>query len=447
MKVLNFSVRNVMKISEVDFDMNGKNLVLVGGKNGNGKSSCLTALAMALRGKRAMGKDWPDVALKEGEDEGSVEISLSGNDEMQDEHGFTLELGLKRKRGGVVVDSFVMKDSTGEEAPSPRELMNSLYRVAGFDPLEFERASKKEQAQMVRDLVGLDFTALDEERKKVYAERTKVNAEGKALKAVVEKIEVPAGTPDDEVDVSQLMSQLDAARSANDGVQKEIERTRTLAVRADDKHDSVLAEIKSTEAKIASLKERLASLVEQEKTVSEEQAMASSEYKKAQEANLIDEEPIREQISNAAEINKAVNAKRQYKEKSAELDVLRSRSNAMTDRIKEIDKKKETALTNAEWPVEGMGIDEDGVLMNGLPFEQASKAERIKASAKVLMGMNPTLRLMICQDGNDLDLESLAELESLLVENDYQMLLEFVTRGQEDEDRCAIVFQDGTPKE
>ena len=56
---------------------------------------------------------------------------------------------------------------------------------------------------------------------------------------------------------------------------------------------------------------------------------------------------------------------------------------------------------------------------------------------------NPKLRLMVSQHGNDLDVDSLAEIQKILEKEDFQLLLEFVTRSKDDEDRCSVVFTDG----
>jgi ABC-type cobalamin/Fe3+-siderophores transport system ATPase subunit len=43
-KVLNYQAHNVLRVSDVDFDLQGRHLFVVGGSNGHGKSSALTAL-------------------------------------------------------------------------------------------------------------------------------------------------------------------------------------------------------------------------------------------------------------------------------------------------------------------------------------------------------------------------------------------------------------------
>jgi hypothetical protein len=103
--------------------------------------------------------------------------------------------------------------------------------------------------------------------------------------------------------------------------------------------------------------------------------------------------------------------------------------------------------SSATWPLPGLSLDSEGVLFNGLPFSQASKSARIATSAKIGMALNPRLRLMVCQDGNDLDNESLDSLEKLLRDSDYQMILELVTRNDDDEKRCAVIIENGKNKE
>jgi hypothetical protein len=115
----------------------------------------------------------------------------------------------------------------------------------------------------------------------------------------------------------------------------------------------------------------------------------------------------------------------------------------MTDRIAEIDQQKATEIANADWPVPGMEFTEDGVLLDGLPFAQASTSQRIMASVKVGMALNPTLRLMVCANGSELDRTTLDELSRTLKENDFQMLVELVTRSSEDRDRCAVIIENG----
>ncbi len=100
-------------------------------------------------------------------------------------------------------------------------------------------------------------------------------------------------------------------------------------------------------------------------------------------------------------------------------------------------------LQEAEWPIEGMSVDSEGVLLDGLPFESACLSRRISASVNVGMSLNPELRLLVCEDGSSLDMDTLKQIEEELKEKDYTMLVEVVTRTQQDEDMCAVVIKEG----
>jgi len=90
-----------------------------------------------------------------------------------------------------------------------------------------------------------------------------------------------------------------------------------------------------------------------------------------------------------------------------------------------------------------MELNEDGLVWNNLPFEQASTSQRIMASVAVGMRLNPELRLLVCEHGSDLDVDTLDALDAVLKEHQFQMICEVVTRSKEDEERCAVVIADG----
>lgn len=437
MRVLSYSVRNVMGCSEVDLDMDGANLFLIGGKNGQAKTSSIKAFLMALCGRRDM--KWPDIALKEGQSEGWVKINLSGDDEMHEPEGFTVELLMKRKRGGIVAEEFRVLDSAGEEAPEPRALLKRLYQFRAFDPLAFERAAPKQRAEMLRDLLGLDFTALDAERKKIFDERTIVNREGKAKKAQLEAISFPNDTPDEPESVSDLFKQLEEAKTHNDrvtGAIKRLEKSLTDLNEEDERLDEEEKEIR----------ERLKAIAARREAMGEARRESTDALETTRKRPLKNVDAIQERIRKADATNAAVAAKQRHEQIADELETLREESQEKTDRMHEIDQEKQNALEAAKWPMPNMSIDEDCVMLDGLPFDQAPKSKRVLTSVKMGMAMNPKLRLLVCEDGNDLDDDALQALDDVLKENDFQMILEYITRTELDEAKCAVVFHEGKPK-
>jgi hypothetical protein len=79
------------------------------------------------------------------------------------------------------------------------------------------------------------------------------------------------------------------------------------------------------------------------------------------------------------------------------------------------------------------------VLLNGVPFEQASDAERLRASIAIAAAMNPKLRVIRVRDGSLLDDEAMALLSGFASENDFQIWIERVDSSG----RVGFVMEDG----
>ena len=167
MQVLKYEAHNVMGVKDVKFDLAGRHLFLVGGANGMGKSSALSALVAALAGKSGM-PDYPEILLRKGQKKGKVTVELTGDAELMESKSITVELSLKQRPSGAIVEEFRVLDSAGEEAPEPRKLLQRLFTLRAFDPLAFERMKPKEKATLVQEMLGLDLSKFDKEYKSVF---------------------------------------------------------------------------------------------------------------------------------------------------------------------------------------------------------------------------------------------------------------------------------------
>jgi hypothetical protein len=431
MNVLRLQVHNIMRISDLDLDLDGHHLVLVGGKNGQGKTSAIKSLLMALCGKRDM--DFPEVVLKEGEDHGYVKVDLSGDEDLGDLNGFTIELGFRRRRGGKIEESLRLLDSTGEQSPQPRKLLSDLYSLRAFDPLSFEKAKPKEQVEMIRELLGLDFTELDKEHGKVYARRTEVNRQLKELEGARKTMRVPLRAPKEKVKVSELLAEIDKAKEHNKAGQ-------LLLTATDDSH----AEIEKQKA----IKEKLlAQLASCEQAIEKACLEHKKNHEKLEAFKPIDITPLKEKIDSAEQTNADFDQATKVKETDENIRKVQKLADELTYTLESIEADKQARIESAAWPVEGMAIDSEGVTLKGLPFVQASRAERIRTSVKIAMAMNPKLKLMVSENGSDCDVDTLKELESICAEQDYQLIMEFVTRSGADEELCAVVLEEGQAKE
>jgi len=427
-RVVEFEVFHMMGLKRAKLQMPENGVVLIGGENGHGKTRTIESFLMAMCGKSGM--DWPDVELADEDREGWVRVKLTGDTELHDLEGFVVELKLKKRRGKPVLEQFRILDSTGDEAASPREFLQRLYSLRALDPRALEKASPAKRAELIKKLVGLDFTDLDSDRDVAYKKRTEINRDNKMLQGRRSGIEFPEGTPDAPISVVALVAEKDRAMAYNRAVDQDARALKNMQ-----DHDAKLAdEITKLEQRLADLKEAKAKYVVD---IAKQQEIVAGAVK-------IDVTQIQDAIESSEITNADVSRKLEASRLDKEIHQLAVESQKLTDKIERIDNEKQRKLEDAKWPLPNMSLDDSGVLLDGLPFEQASSAQRLFASVKVGMALNPKLKLFVSKDGNDLDNKTLLELDKMLKENGYQMILEFVTRSDADEARCAVVFKDGT---
>ena len=437
MQVLTYSAHNVLGVKDIKFDLAGRHLFLVGGANGQGKSSALTALIMALAGKSGM-TDYPEIALRKGQKQGKVSIKLTGDSELMEDNYITVELSLRQKASGQVVEEFKVLDSAGEEAPTPRKLLQDLFNLRAFDPLAFEKMKPKEKATLVQKMLGLDLSKFDREYNKVFEKRTDLGRDGKKLAAQLEAAKKHEDAPAEEVKVVDLMTELEKLHG------RSAERLE-MAKLAND----LSVEQKKLRKQADELVEQIATLQQTLENTRSKIAGAEIAEKNAIEAINALPDPsveiavVKEKIAQADETNRKVRENAARERLEEEYKKAKVEYQKLTDSLTKIQDERAEAVSKAPWPMPGMELNEDGLLMNGLPFEQASTSQRIMASVKVGMALNPKLRLLLCQHGSDLDNDTLDALEKSAKEHDFQLLIELVTRSKEDEDRCSVIIADG----
>ena len=432
MRIQSWNVTNVMAVSELAVPTAGRHLILVGGRNGQGKTSAVSALLMALCGKQNM--DYAAIALKEGADEGSVEVNLEGDGQGGEEKTLKVVLSMKRKRNGSVEEKIEILDASGDPAPEPRTLLRRMFSNRALDPMALGVLKPADQRKMLMALVGLgdSYEAIKRESEKVFAERSGVNRDGVNAKGVYEKMPHHKDVGDVEVDLAAAMQAIEGHQAVNRSVEQKRREMAESAMSVTKMADAIAI----IEAKLDVTKKMLA----------DGQLLLATRTTNCVGLEIVDTTAMQQSLLSANETNKLVRDNATRAKAKAELDALRVKSEALTKKLEDLKASQLDAIKAAKWPVDGLAIDDEGLLYKGLPVDQASSAERIKLWCKVSAAMNPSLRVLAIKDGSDLDLDSLKELDAFLVENDFQAIVEFVTRGKSDEDLCCVVLENGKAK-
>jgi len=446
MNLLNVQVHNVKGVRDIDLNLEGHNLVLVGGENAQGKSSLLDSIMMCLCGRR--GFDFPDVSIRDGEKTGYVKTTISPDPDVPDQKSLTAELSFRKTRSGTVTEEFRLVDEDGDESPNPRKILNDLYDLRAFDPLVFENSKTKDQIDLIKKLAGIDFTELDTEYQEKYDERRGIGKEGEKLSAKVDNMVRHGDVPEEMISVDDLMDELKSrqdnkkavvtANSVLDAKMKEHEACQSHSLECAN-------QIKELEEKLKAAKESHKSSVKLEKQILDEAEVLKKNVDKLGALNT-DTASVESQIKEAGATNEKIAGNKARAEVVAERDEARKQYKKLTQRLESIKKEKVAMLEGAKLPVDGLEFDEEKLYLNNTPWNDCSGRERLEVSTKIGMAMNPKLKLLICKDGGRLDVSGLEAIEKLAKEKDYQFLIELVTRTEEDEKRCAVVISDGMVK-
>lgn len=426
MRIIELHSENVMGIEAIDVTPE-RHINTVGGDNGQGKSSLLNSMVMALGGKSAM----PAEPLRRGTDKGNIRLVIE-----RDEGNLIVERTIgKNGKTGVVVSS-----ADGAKFPKPQAMLDSLIGAIGFDPYAFTRLDAKKQAEQLRSLVGLDFSELDAERAALYSERTEVNRDASKLKAALDATPKHDDVPAEEVSVSDLVKELEAAQATNRAkhdAESEARKAEQGIGEVTRRVSSLVGEVKSLEEELAEAKERLAEAeAEKEKAVEH----ATQLGKAAQAMPTVDCEPIHERFKQVETTNAKVRDNAARKKLAGDHDAHVGKSEALSEKINQIDADKQRQLESAPWPVEGLGFADGVVTFRGIPFDQCSSAEQLRVSLAMGMAANPKLKVLIIRDGSLIGTKAMEIMRQQVEEKDFQVWVEKVTDSPEG---CSLFISEG----
>lgn len=420
MRITAIEVTNYKRLSEVKVEPgDDAALVLIAGKNKQGKSSLLDALSAALGGK----KEAPEVPVRNGEKAADIKVVLDDG---------ALSIHRRFTQGGT--HQLEVKDADGK-VRSPQKRLDELVGGRFLDPLAFMRASGKEQRAKLLEVVdlGINLGKWELRYRDLYDKRTEANKDKKRLEAELEGLPVPEETPQG-VDTAELIKKRDEAQTRlrrSEELDNKIERTRSSIAAADE----VIADL---ERRLNEKRKERDSLYA---------GLRDLEVEKKEHTNTeglrADVEELTDQIEAAEETNKkAMRAKAQEERREEvrqKLEQARKAHQAHEEAIKEHRELREEALRKAKMPVPGLDLSEDGVLYGDVPLSQASGAEQLRVSLSIAMAMSPHIHDIWVKDGSLLDEDSLQALERLAKDKGYRVWLERVGTG----DAGALVIEDG----
>ncbi|MCU0864194.1 MAG: AAA family ATPase [Planctomycetes bacterium] len=408
LQIVELRASNVKRLKAVTITPDG-DMVVLSGANGAGKSSVLDAIAMALGGREQI----PAEPIRRGADHAEVVVDLG-------------EIIVRRTFTPSGGGQLIVTNREGARFASPQTMLDALVGRLTFDPLAFSREEPKRQAETLRQLLGLDFAALDKERAELYAQRTERNREAKQAAARLAGMPRHEGAPAEPVSVSDLAAELQAANRHNE----EVGRVCRLAI-------GNAADLKAQRKRVESLRAELEAAERRLAETIEDDVRLQAEMREAKE---IDTAPILARMQDAEDVNRKVRENHQRQDLAVRVAELEGAAGELTSQIEAIDQQRADAIAKAPMPVPGLGFDAAGIVtLNGLPLEQASAAERLRVSVAIGLAMNPRLRVLLIRDASLLDQRSMRMVAELASKAGAQLWVETVEQNP----LTTVVIEDG----
>ncbi len=423
-KITGLKLENVKRIKLVEIQPAENGLTIIGGNNGEGKTSVLDGIAYALGGE-----SFRPSALTNGD--GNAYIRVDIGDYTVERKGKNAELRITDRNG--------MKGG--------QKMLNEIVGKFALDLSKFMNANDQEKTKLLLKMFPELETMLDEykrESEQLRGKRTEINRDIVRMQAQYDMMPCHSDVPEAEIQVSDLIEQLNAESQK----EKDLEEKRRNA-------EAISGNLKAMEEQYNSMTDTLESLRSQIKTLEANiQANVTSAKQMLEQKRILAEEienapasrraEITEQINHASAINDKILQNRNRKSALANLEALRKESETLTSNIDEIESRRKATLQKADLPLPELSITDEGELLyHNQKWDCMSGAERLKVATAICMEAKPECGFVLIDGLEAMDGKTLDEFSRFLAEKNMQGIGTIVGENE----RATIILEDGRVKD
>lgn len=402
-KINELLIENVKRVKAVQFEPSADGLTIIGGRNGQGKTSVLDAIAWALGGNNYK----PSVPERDG-------ALVPPNLHIELSNGLIVER--KGKNSTLKVT-----DPNGNK--SGQQLLNEFVSTLALDLPKFINGSDKDKADSLLKILGIGdvLAQLDTKENQLYAQRTEVGRIADRKKKAADEMPMYPNVPKEPVSATELIKQQQEILAQNG----ENEQKRQNAAR----YERMLAEaqIAFDEAKAALQK-------------AEQDCLTARKS-----AEDLHDESTAELEKNLAEIealNIKIRANSTKEAAEVEANNLQQEYDGLTEQIESVREERNKLLDSAELPLPGLSVKDGKLIYNNMPWDGMSGSDQLKVATAIVRKLNPQCGFVLMDKLEQMDLETLQEFGAWLKQEGLQVIATRVSTG----DECSIIIEDGMVK-
>lgn len=414
-KINSLELENIKRIKAVQLEPSENGLTVIGGRNGQGKTSVLDSIAWALGGADFK----PSAPTREGS---IIPPALK----------VTLSNGLIVERKGKNSELKVI-DPSGQKAG--QKLLDSFIEKLALDLPKFMAASDRQKADVLLKIIGVgdQLATLEAEEKRIYQERLYTGRTADQKDKAAKEMAYYPDAPEEPISASELIREQQEILARNG-------RNQQLRNEA----DNIAAECRMSFAEIEQLKEQMKELNSRimRKQADYEDACKRMETAKRSAEDLQDESTaeIEESIANIEEINRKVRCNLDKQKAQDDADAAREIVNHLTAQLEKVRESKKQLLDAADLPLPGLSVQEGELVYKGQRWDCMSGSEQLMVATSIVRKLNPECGFVLLDKLEQMDPDTMKEFGSWLEQEGLQAI---ATRVSTNEDECTIIIEDG----
>lgn len=413
-KINSLELENVKRIKAVKLEPTENGLTVIGGNNGQGKTSVLDSIAWALGGNKfkpsSPGRDGSVIPP-------ILHIELSN--------------GLVVERKGKNSDLKVT-DPNGNKAG--QLLLDTFIEELALNLPKFMNANDKEKADTLLKIIGVGDTlyALDEEIKTLVNERLLIGRVADQKKKYADEQPYYDNVPSELISPQELIRQQQEILARNGENQKKREKVSLYEAQISVKE----ATVKQLEEQINELNIRLDESRKEKAELEQNLSIAKTDALTLQDEST---EELENNISNIEELNRKIRANMDKEKAEEDAKVEKTKYDALTTQIEDKRKERVDLLKNANLPLPELSIEDNALTYKGQKWDNMSSSEQLKVATAIVRKLNPNCGFVLIDKLEQMDINTLKDFGQWIEKEGLQAIATRVSAG----DECSIIIEDG----
>ena len=399
-KINNLEIENVKRVKAVTLAPAENGLTVIGGKNGQGKTSVLDAIAWALGGDRFK----PSQPNREGSViPPHLKVELSN--------------GLVVERSGNSSNLKVI-DPNGNKGG--QQLLNEFVEALALNLPKFMQMSNKEKADTLLRIIGVGdkLYALETDEQRLYNRRTEIGRVRDQKAKYAKELPVYSGLPTELISAVELIRQQQDILARNG----ENQRKRENLAQLQQEYDRTAAQIEELGMKL----ERISADLE-------------TAMKSAQDLHDESTAEIEQSLAGIESTNTKIRANLDRQRAEIEAEDFGRQYDELTEQLQDVRRQKSELLNGADLPLEGLSVENGELLYNGCRWDCMSGSEQLRVATAIVRRLNPKCGFVLLDKLEQMDTDTLAEFGAWLEQEGLQVIATRVSTGGE----CSIIIEDG----